>query len=403
MDADSAGLSPPLRALLHLSFATGLGPVLITRLIDRFGGDATAAVHASVDQLRSIHGIGELKGHRIAASLAEAGKKATEQALLAREHNITILAKGQPGYPDHLAVLPDSPTILYVRGTLHSLEEDRFPVAIVGSRQCTAYGLEQAQFFGSSLARAGLTIVSGGARGIDSAAHRGALAAGGRTIAVLGCGLLHVYPPENADLFNQIATQGAVVSELPLDCAPQAENFPARNRIISGMSLGTLVIEAGEQSGALITARVATEEHGREVFALPGRVDSPASRGTLSLLKRGGAHLVTEPADIINGLEQTAHHVHRGSFAARFPAQPASLFAEAQEQPTTEQEKTFLGLSDIQKAILLPLEPSGLTFDQLHEATGIEVVALRRELSLLELNRRIGRQGSTFVTLKRRL
>lgn len=386
-----SGLSEDASAVLQLSFVSGLGPVLIQRLLERFDNNALAAIDASPAQLESIHGIGRAKAALIASNMKPAHARAATEASRAADLGIHLLTKSDPRYPHLLAVLPDAPPILSAKGTLFPQSHDQFPVAIVGARQCSAYGLEQSQFFASSFARSGLTVVSGGARGIDSAAHRGALAAGGRTFAVLGCGLLHAYPSENADLFEQIAHQGAVLSELPLDTPPQAENFPARNRIISGISLGTLVIEAGERSGALITAKVAAEEHGREVFALPGRVDSPASRGTLALLKCGGALIATEPADVVQGLEQTAHHIHRGSFADRFPAQPAPLFAPPMQTPDVPRLVT-----PAQAAILAPLAQSPLTFDQLHEATGIEVVTLRRELSLLELGRRITRLGSQF-------
>ncbi|MCX5689538.1 MAG: DNA-processing protein DprA [Planctomycetota bacterium] len=382
--ASMVQVSRRAEAVLPLSLAPGLGPVLIARLLERVGGDHEKASQASEVLLRGIGGIGPAKAERIAAGLRDARKAAAAEVELAHRLGITILAKGDPEYPSLLASLPDAPWILYVRGRLDGQSLDRFPVGIVGSRQCSSYGLEQSRVFASSLARSGLTVVSGGARGIDSAAHRGALVAGGRTIAVLGCGLGHVYPPENADLFDAIAQSGAVVSELPIDTPPQASQFPARNRIISGLSLGVVVIEAGERSGALITARVAAEDHGREVMALPGRVDSAASAGTHALLKAGGALLVTEPSDVVQILEGAARHVHRGTHASLFVAKEAAV-AEV------------VGLTPEQEQICGSLAEGTRTFDELVEVTGLEAGRLRRELTMLELGRRVVREGLGFA------
>ncbi len=384
---------------VRLGLAAGLGPALTARLLERFGGDVTSACRASPGQLMLIQGIGEAKSRQIAKGLADSLDPAKREIELAHSAGVTILVKGTPGYPRLLASLPDSPYLLYCKGKID--EVDAYPVAIVGSRKCTSYGLEQAAIFASSLARSGLTIVSGGARGIDSSAHRAALAAGGRTFVVMGCGLLHCYPPENAELFDRVSVSGAVVSELPMNTPPQAENFPARNRIISGLSLGVILIEASEQSGALITARVATEEHGREVFALPGRVDSPASRGTLSLLKSGAAHCVTEPADVVHALEGAAHHVFSGTHAQRYGT-PAGLFdATAADLANEVRSANAPGLPELHVKLLACLANGPRTFDELIIGTEADVVSVRGGLTLLEMTKRVIREGSRFAAAKR--
>ena len=285
----------------------------------------------------------------------------------------------------------------------------------MGSRKCTQYGLEQADRFAIALAGAGITVVSGGARGIDTAAHRAALKAGGRTIAVLGCGLSNAYPPDNADLFEQIASgegaHGAVVSELPMTTNPSAENFPARNRIIAGLSLGVLVIEASAGSGALITAEQ-MNDLGREVFALPGRVDSSSSEGSLKLLKEGAAALVTNPSDVLSGLEAPALHAFNGAHAARYPAKAgepggaggAGLFAPASDDPLSLRGVSAgangaavpsapLGLSASQQQIYGALDEPA-TFDDLVRLTGGDPGMMRGDLTVLEIRRLVKRDGS---------
>lgn len=373
-------------SVLRLTLTPGLGPVLIARLLERFGA-ASEACRASGALLQTIQGIGSARSADLARGLAASEGQAQAELAAAQRMAVHIVAKGADEYPPLLAEIPDAPPLLYVKGKLDPHGPDRYSVAIVGSRECSAYGIEQAQRFGGILARAGLTIVSGGARGIDTASHRGALLSGGRTIAVLGCGLGHCYPPENAELFEKIAADGAVVSELPLNAPPHSDNFPSRNRIISGLSLGVLVIEAGHRSGALITARVAAEDHGREVMALPGRVDSTTCRGSLDLIKKGGAALVTDPGDVINALESCAHHQHRGTHSARYA--PQDLFAQTDAEP---KPASVALVSESHKAILDALEEP-LTLDQLSVATGFEIARLRTEITVLEVQRRVTREG----------
>ncbi|MDX2131447.1 MAG: DNA-processing protein DprA [Planctomycetota bacterium] len=382
-------------ARLRLHLSSGVGPVLFRRAIERFGSAADACA-ASPAAWKQVQGVGDAKSAAIATGLREAQAAADREVERAAALHIRIVHLGDPDYPALLASLPDSPGVLFVRGDLRPATDDRYPVAIVGSRDCTHYGLEQARRFAGGLAQAGLTVVSGGARGIDGAAHLGALHAGGRTIVVLGCGLAHTYPPEHKDLFDRVAACGAIVSELPIDTPPAAENFPARNRIISGLSLGVLVIEAGERSGALITARLAVDEHGREVFALPGRVDSAASRGTLGLLKRGEAAMATEPADVIAALEACAHHVHRGTHAVRFPARETldtpALFTQTPPAPAPP-------ANPVHAALLAALhEPR--TADDVAESVGMDVARVRAELTMLEIQGRVARSGSKFIHRK---
>ncbi len=379
-------------AVLRLTLTPGLGPVLIDRLIAEFGGPE-AALSATASKLRRVRGIGPGTAEPIARGLADSEGLVEPELQRAAELGVSLVFKSGPGYPQLLAELPDAPPLLYVKGELAGEGSDRYPVAIVGSRRCTAYGVEQAERFGGLLARSGLTIVSGGARGIDTAAHRGALRAEGRTVAVLGCGLAHAYPPENEELFEQIAARGAVVSELPLDTPPTPDNFPARNRIISGLSLGVLVIEAGIKSGALITARMAGEEHGREVMALPGRVDSEASQGSLTLLKEGGAALVMNPGDVLSLLESPARHHHGGSHAARYGGAGPGAVTEPDGEVTARDEA---GLSPEQRAILAVLERPA-TIDELAMATSMPPHVLRAELTVLEMQRRVKRDGPSVA------
>ena len=218
---------------------------------------------------------------------------------LSPKSKINTLLFSDPQYPANLRYIYGPPPTLYIQGEI--IPEDNIAIAIVGSRRGTYYGLRNAESLSFELAAKGITIISGLARGVDSAAHRGALKARGRTIAVLGSGLNVMYPPENKKLADKIMQNGAVVSEFPLDTPPYRQNFPRRNRIISGLSLGVVVIEAAQKSGALITANFALEQ-GREVFALPGNIDSFASAGTHDLIKQG-AKLIESTKDIIEELE----------------------------------------------------------------------------------------------------
>lgn len=287
--------SKDIELWLKLIRADEVGPVTFGRLLTRFGS-VERALGASVSELTKVEGVGFKTAERIAASRDKFD--ACAELELAGKLGVWLMHMEDPRYPAVLKQIYDPPPVLYVKGTL--TREDTLGVAIVGCRRCSLYGQEQASRFAHLLAAAGFTIVSGMARGIDTAAHSGALAAQGRTIAVQGCGLAHVFPPENAKLFELISASGSCICELPLRAEPLAENFPPRNRIIAGLSLGTIVIEAGLRSGALITAKTALESN-REVMAVPGKIDSPLSHGPHSLIKQG-ARLVESVEDVMEAL-----------------------------------------------------------------------------------------------------
>ena len=310
-------LSLRRRLHLRLHLAEGVGAIRFKRLLEHFG-DVEAVCGAGVGQLKQVSGVGPKAAQGIAA-VDEAAVDA--ELALAQEAGAEVLCLEDAAYPRPLKLIDDPPPVLYVRGEL--AEADAVALGVVGSRRCTHYGLEQAERFGGLLGRAGFTVISGGARGIDSAAHRGALAAGGRTIAVMGCGLDNIYPPENLKLFDQMIAErrGAVISELPMQVEVKAANFPRRNRIISGLSLGVLVVEAARRSGSLITARLAAEQ-GKDVFAVPGRVDSPFSQGTNALIA-DGATMATDLEDILDALDRVGEALKSaGAVEAAKPAPP---------------------------------------------------------------------------------
>jgi DNA processing protein len=288
-------VSSELRDLLALHLVPGLGPRLTAALLDRFGS-AAAVLQATPEQLQQVPYVRA----KLARDLYQAVRRPDVDAELElmRHQGVRLLALGTPQYPAPLANIADPPHLLYVRGTWEA--RDANAVAVVGSRGCSTYGRRTAERLAAGLARAGYTVVSGLARGIDGAAHRGALEAGGRTVAVLAGGLSRIYPPEHAELAVQVQAAGALLTESVMKQEPLAGMFPARNRLISGLSRGVVVVEAADKSGALITARHAAEQ-GREVFAVPGPVDSPASAGTLHLLRQG-AKLVRHVDDILEDL-----------------------------------------------------------------------------------------------------
>jgi DNA processing protein len=281
-----------LKYWIALKSVEGVGNVGFKNLVDALGSPRNV-FDASVQILKVIPGI----GHKTATHIKDfsSWQNIDKEFKRAEELKATIVTYRDPCYHKNLLNIYDFPVLLYVKGVLR---EDDINIAVVGSRVASTYGKFSTERICRELALRGVTVVSGLARGIDSAAHRGALAGRGRTIAVLGCGLDIVYPSENEKLSMEIAENGAIITEFPFGTQPSAPNFPSRNRIISGISLGVVVVEAGEKSGSLITARVALEQ-GREVFAVPGNIDSAGSRGTHQLIKQG-AKLIENVNDILD-------------------------------------------------------------------------------------------------------
>ena len=279
-----------------------------------------------------------------------------------------LLVLGERDYPPLLAAISDPPIVLTVRGEV--LREDALGVSLVGSRRASPYGRDTARRLARDLASSGLTIVSGLARGIDACGHEGALAASGRTLAVLGSGLDDLYPREHRKLADQIAERGALLSELDLDEPPLARNFPRRNRIITGLTLGTLVVEAAAKSGSLISARLALEQD-REVFAVPGPVDSPGSEGVHALL-RDGARLVTRAEDVLEELREEVREALKHRATERPPTGTESFDSEEQAlMALLRSRHDALDLDSILDALPLPIERAIAALARLEVKGGI--------------------------------
>jgi DNA processing protein len=353
-------------ALLTLHLVPGLGPRLTAALLQKFGS-ATAALRASAAQLQDVPYVGA----KLAGELAEAvGRVNIEKELEQLDrHGVRLLALGNPDYPTALAPIPDPPHLLYMRGALGPA--DAKAVALVGSRNCSSYGKRITERLATGLARAGYTIVSGLARGIDGVAHRAALQAGGRTLGVLAGGLSRIYPPEHADLAREIEASGALLSEATMDQEPLPAMFPARNRIISGLCRGVVVIEAADRSGALLTATHAGDQ-GRPVMAVPGPVDHASSGGTNALIRKG-AVLVRGPEDVLEELEGLP------GMQSPEPAAPPPALDETQRRIWD-----FLGEG-----------PRHL--DEMVQALGIEAGPLSGKLLMLEMKKAVRRlPGNRF-------
>jgi len=348
------------RDLIALHLVTGVGPRFTLALLEHFGS-ASAVLRASVLELMEIPYLPAKVAESLTRALAN--PDIDRECAQIAEHSVHLRVLGRPDYPANLATIENAPHLLFVRGTLDA--NDDKTIAIVGSRACTSYGRRVAERIAHELARAGWTIVSGLARGIDGCAHRGALQAKGRTLAVLAGGLSKIYPPEHAELADEVAASGALITESCMLMEPMATLFPARNRIISGLSRAVVVVEAAERSGALITARLAAEQ-GREVFAVPGAVDSAASLGTHQLLRKG-AKLVRHAEDILEDLQGLPSLVEN----TPLPQLPLDLDETQQKIWETLAERRMV--DDLTQQLALPI----------HELT--------RHLMMLELKKIVRR------------
>jgi DNA processing protein len=365
--ANRSSSSASLEAWMKLRAIEGLGDHLVLALV-REWQSPDAVLRASV---------GDLTDRGCSARLAEAvvrGPNAEACRRIARElhdiqrTHIQVLSLLDADYPRRLLMIPDPPPLLYVSGTLRA--SDELAMAVVGARRGTPAGRLVTERLAGGLAEAGFTIISGLARGVDAAAHRGALAAGGRTVAVLGCGLRRTYPAEHQHLRDEIEEHGAAVSELSLNAPPHSGHFPRRNRIISGLSYGVIVTEAAIDSGSLITARLAADQ-GREVFAIPGSVNEETSRGTHALIKQG-ATLVEHVKDVIDVIAPQLEPVMRSRMS---PARSASATAD--------------NFGNHERLVYDALSDEPLTVDSLLERTRLPVPSVVASLLSLELRRRV--------------
>ncbi len=360
-------------ALVALNLIEGVGPVRVRQLLEFFG-EAATVLKASKQQLLSVRGIGEETATAIADwenSVDLAGELKRISA-----YGCRVITQSDDDYPALLREIYDPPAVLYVKGSL--TPADKNSVAIVGSRQTTHYGIETARKLGYQLAYTGVTVISGGARGIDTAAHQGAMSAKGRTIAVLGTAINIVFPPENAELFERIAASGAVVSQFPFNRNGDRQSFAIRNRIVAGMTLGTVVVEANMTSGALITANFATE-YGRQVFAVPGRIDSPRSKGCHDLIKKG--------AKLCEGVEDIL-----SEFEYLFPA------SNRPPSPSETGMLPALELSGSEQKVFEVLGKEELSIDDVIRKCGLPASATSVALFSLEMKRLIRQlPGKMFV------
>ncbi|MBE7003778.1 MAG: DNA-protecting protein DprA [Ruminococcaceae bacterium] len=393
-----------------LSECKGLAGQTRLRLLDHFGTPENV-YYADEEDYLHVEGM----TRKLVSPLADKSMEAADAILGDCERlGLRILTMQDADYPVRLRNIYEPPCLLYVRGRLPVIDEEA-AIAMVGTRDATPYGLETAEALAYSMAKQGALIVSGAASGVDSAAHRGALRAGAKTVAVLGCGLDVVYPAGNGQLYQDITAAGALLSEYPPGTAAIGAHFPVRNRIISGLCLATVVVEAPERSGALITARTALEQ-GRDVFAVPGAINAPKSRGCNRLIADGAAALVADSHDVLWEYEASyPHKLH----CARVELPRTLGYQERKERETAKEaeqeqreretrtafdlEKDGASLTDDQLCILRTLRTGELQVDDLIEAAGLPTRRVLSALTLLELEGYVAQNGGKRFSLNVKL
>jgi DNA processing protein len=386
-------LSADTKSLIHLNLIPGIGNHTIRRLLAAFGS-AEKSVAATSAELAQIDGLTpdvrqQLIDGRSHAPLAQ-------ELELIQQHQCHIVTINDDAYPPLLKQIHDPPVLLYIIGEFPL--QNAPSIAIVGSRSPTEYGKTISHQLSHQLAERGITVVSGFARGIDTCVHRGALEAGGRTVAVFGCGLSIIYPETNRALAGEIIESGALISEFPMTMPPRGNNFPRRNRVISGLTLGTLVVEASDRSGSLITARHAAEQ-GREVFAVPGQIFSNVSRGTHSLINQG-ATLINSVDDLLDALPHDYTKVLGGESTepTRQPAPRRNQDSKrsdkaARSQPAEEKStlasqpkaKTELSLTPNEQVVLSAIDADSVHIDEITRVTQLPIGKVSSLLVMLEL------------------
>lgn len=383
-------ITPEQHNWLTLALIPGVGTTQFIRLLARFNTPAEI-LNAPISDLRDT--VGKALAERI-SQYAEV-VDLNHQLTLMEEFDVGLTTLDDPDYPLRLAEIYDPPLALFCRGSLH--QRDQYAIAMVGTRRASPYGIRMAEKIARELAQRGITVISGMATGIDTAAHRGALEAGGRTIAVLGCGVNVVYPKSNAEMMHQIIQQGCVLSQFPMDAPPSRTHFPVRNRIISGMSMGTVVVQAPMKSGALITAHTALEQ-GREVFAIPGEIGIHNSEGPHALI-RDGAKLVESATDILAEFslpeELQIHPVVLPEAPAeekpKVPLKSPPVLSIVPPIHTNSSAPKLMpqgqGVisSDVEKDILSVLNTNGSYVDEIAAACRISVAEALSTLTMLEL------------------
>lgn len=365
----------PREALVALNMIPHVGPVRLRQLLERFG-DPVSVLTAKKSALLAVNGISEVTAEAIATS--ESTVDLSGELKRIADFDCQIVTQADENYPELLRQIYDPPIVLYVKGTLSP--RDKNSVAMVGSRMTTSYGLNTARKLAYQLAYMGITVVSGGARGIDTAAHQGALSAKGRTIAVLGTGINQVFPAENGPLFEKIISNGALITQFPFNRPADKQSFPIRNRIVAGMTLGTVVVEANLSSGALITANFAVE-YGRQVFAVPGPIDSPRSKGCHDLIKKG-AKLCEGVEDIVTEFEY--------------------LFPTSNKPPGGGAQLPGLTLTENEKLVYEALGAEELFTDDVIAKTGLPASTVSVALLTLEMKKLVKQMpGKVFVRFNR--